>query len=214
MIDDILIKLENLHDFIEECSESSEITLIEKDVILQSLRDIYLKARMIDVDFQSYDDEIGAVESSDDALEYGRKIVWFGSDDKAEKSDSTEELAKELTQDTPEQISVTEQEVEEQDVEEQEVIEEQEVVVFEEPQQEESTPQLRGFGVFEEDEIEEVVAELFDGDSDKYTLTLEKLEDYEDLNDALISVSTIFASKLNSKWVEKIANALNEKLNS
>ncbi len=88
---DLLIKAEALHDFIEERSEKGSICLIDKDIILQGIRNLYVAANRIIVDdnFDSdIDDDIIGDDVNDD-FDNGGVIIYDSHADEND-SDSTE----------------------------------------------------------------------------------------------------------------------------
>ncbi|MEG1649995.1 MAG: hypothetical protein RR277_08910, partial [Rikenellaceae bacterium] len=49
MLGDILLKIEKMHEFVEDCASNGSLSLIDKDIILQNLRDIYLDMSSVNV---------------------------------------------------------------------------------------------------------------------------------------------------------------------
>ena len=164
---ELLIQIETLHDFIEECNENGSICLIEKDIILQDIRNLYTSAKKIvlDTDYNS--------DLDDDFDNSG--IVLYNSHDN-EKAPESEVIDNNLeegecygdtaiidTQEATEE-EVAEEEEEESIEEEEESIEEEEEKITEEEEfigeeEEEETTEEEEEKEEEEETIEEEIEE-------------------------------------------------------
>lgn len=192
MVKDILTRIENLHDFIEESiNDEVGLTLIDKDVILQNLREIYLLSRKIEI-ADAFDDNLDNQSNEDAAA-----VVLFDSHSDSEPQPTFD---KEVDDDSLAQDDNSDQSVTISGDDSDSVIEFDQRDIFEND-------------LFDKEDRDVLLLSLFEDDSDKYLEFTSKLNEFDDFDEAIIFTYESFADHQSSEALDIIVAYLEKRLN-
>lgn len=207
MIGDLLLKIEKLHEFIDDCVTNDSLSLIDKDIILQNLRDIYLDATKmsisdLDSDYDDFENENIVLFDSKEPLKQIETVCEESveSDEDAEMQ-SVENGAAEESEDFNSNDNVTvELAVENL------TLEDDEDVVY--VSSEESDLEMS----ITDDQRSLIIRELCSMNEDRYYELINKLNSFTDLDDVLIYISEEFSECQNSESAVLLADKMAERL--
>ncbi|MEG1935608.1 MAG: hypothetical protein RR141_06400 [Rikenellaceae bacterium] len=220
MLGDILLKIEKMHEFVEDCASNGSLSLIDKDIILQNLRDIYLDMSSVNVgdldsDFEDdFENENIVLFDSKNSLKQIENIDenTVSNDPEVENvivgEPAIVECDRECDQIIQEDISqTTKQQVVCSEPEEQVVYSApEEEVVYMAPDQNDLEKSMT------EDQRSLIISELCGGDETKYNKLINDLYSFTDLDECLIYISEQFADNQNSASVAMLADKMAERL--
>lgn len=212
MLGDLLLKIEKLHEFVDDCVSSGSLSLIDKDIILQNIRDIYVDASRIDLgDFDdNFDDDFEneniILFDSSEPLKQIEITLDEQNGDQANDEELLLDSAKQELIDN-QQDSKSESQIEnEPQTHIEPLIEEQEQVVYMSSGDNDLEMSISDY------EKDLIIRELCSMDESKYSKLIDKLNSFAELDDVLIYISEEFPASQNSEAAVLLADKMAERL--
>ncbi|MFI3321724.1 MAG: hypothetical protein R3Y50_04295 [Rikenellaceae bacterium] len=219
MVKEILCNIEDLHDFMLRCADSGSMSLIEKDIILQDLRSIYVACSKIepfssceDATFDDENDDLAIVHTPIIMDENGLNVESENGENQIIENCSEKDGFESVNEHINEQNNEIEQV---QNFEQTEEQIEQQVEEKIAPEIEEPIIEVEDLGKFaithEQRELYSI--ELFDGDSQAYNNFIGELEHYDDFNEAVMYIYDTLPDKHATESIAQLTDKIQERLN-